>query len=385
MSMRRRILMGLTGVLLIAVVSLGIALSYESPCGTAAPLSADIERMQAVRAHCYGPPTVLQLEEVAKPAISDDQVLVKVRAASVNPVDWHFMRGEPYLMRLGGGLGAPEESLLGVDYAGTVEAVGKNVTRFKPGDRVFGGRNGALREYVTVRHDRNIVHMPENVTFDEAAGVYVAALTALQGLRDQGQLQAGQKVLINGASGGVGTFAIQIAKSMGAEVTAVCSTRNLELVRSLGADLVIDYTKENFTDREAQYDMILDNVSTQSLSAMRRVLKPEGRLVIVGGTSRDPWIGPLWPAIKAYLMSPFVDQPMRLFISQSNPADLAALAQLLREGKMKTVIDRRYPLSETAAAIEYLETGRARGKVIVTMEQDLASSDLTRLGTAQLE
>ena len=274
---------------------------------------------------------------------------------------------------------------MGVDYAGTVEAVGKNVSRFKPGDRVFGGRNGALGEYLPVRHDRNIVHMPENVTFDEAAGVYVAALTALQGLRDQGQLQAGQKVLINGASGGVGTFAVQIAKAMGAEVTAVCSTRNLELVRSLGADLAIDYTKENFTDRAAQYDMILDNVSTQSLSDMRRVLKPEGRLVIVGGTSRNPWIGPLWPAVKAYLMSHFVDQPMGLFISQSNPADLAALAQLLREGKMKTVIDRRYPLSETAAAIEYLETGRARGKVIVTMEQDSASSDLTRRRTARLE
>jgi NADPH:quinone reductase-like Zn-dependent oxidoreductase len=377
MSLRRRILMGLTGVLLVSVVSLGIALSYESPCGTAAPLPADIERMQAVRAHCYGPPSVLQLEDVAKPAISDDQVLVKVRAASVNPVDWHFMRGEPYLMRLDAGLGAPKESLLGVDYAGTVEAVGKNVTRFKPGDRVFGGRNGALGEYVPVRHDRNIVHMPENVTFDEAAGVHVAALTALQGLRDQGQLQAGQKVLINGASGGVGTFAIQIAKSMGAEVTAVCSTRNLELVRSLGADLTIDYTQENFTDREVQYDMILDNVSTQSLSDMRRVLKPEGRLVIVGGTSRDPWIGPLWPVLKAYLLSNFVDQPMGMFISQANPADLATLAQLLREGKMKTVIDRRFPLSETAAAIEYLETGRARGKVIVTVDQDSAAARIS--------
>jgi NADPH:quinone reductase-like Zn-dependent oxidoreductase len=372
MSLRRRILTGLAAVVLIAVVSLCIAISYESPCGTAAPLPAGTERMKSVRAHCYGPPSVLQLEDVAKPVIEDDQVLVKVRAASVNPADWHAMRGEPYFIRMFEGLGAPTESLMGVDYAGTVEAVGKNVTGFKPGDNVFGGRNGALSEYVPVRHDRNIVHLPQNVTFDEAAGVYIAALTALQGLRDHGQLRAGQKVLINGASGGVGTFAIQIAKSMGAEVTAVCSTRNLELVRALGADFAVDYTKENFTDREVQYDMILDNVSTQSLSNMRRVLKPQGRLVIVGGTSRDPWIGPLWSAIKAYLLSPFVDQPMGLFIAQSNPADLAVLAQLLREGKMKTVIDRRYPLSEAAAAIEYLETGRARGKVIVTVSRDAA-------------
>jgi NADPH:quinone reductase-like Zn-dependent oxidoreductase len=283
----------------------------------------------------------------------------------VNPLEWHSLRGEPYFMRLDAGFGAPKDVRMGVDFAGTVEAIGKGVTRFKVGDEVFGGRGGAFAEYVTVRESGSIVHKPANITFEQAASIGIAAITALQGLRDRGHLQPGQKVLINGASGGVGTFAVQIAKALGADVTGVCSTRNVELVRSLGADRVVDYTKENFTELDEQYDVILDNVSTQPLSAMRRVLKPTGKLVIVGGVSRDPWIGPLAGAIKAVFYSPFVDQEMGMFIAHLNQADLNTIAEWLRSGQVRPVIDRRFPLEEISAAIAYLEDGHARGKIIV--------------------
>jgi NADPH:quinone reductase-like Zn-dependent oxidoreductase len=297
----------------------------------------------------------------------DDQVLVKVHAAAVNPLDWHYMRGSPYIMRLGTGLGAPDEPRLGVDFAGTVESVGKDVTRFKPGDAVFGGRTGAFAEFVTVREERALALKPANITFEQAAAVPIAAITALQGLRDKGRLQAGQKVLINGASGGVGTFAVQIAKALGAEVTGVCSTRNVDLVRGLGADHVIDYTRENFTASDQRYDLILDNVGNHSLREVRRALEPNGTLVIVGTSSKGNWVGPLWRPLKAMALSPFVSQELVNIMAQLDPRDLEVLADLMRSGKMTPVIDRRYSLSDVPAAVRYLEEGRARGKVIISV------------------
>lgn len=328
--------------------------------------------MKAVVYSEYGSPDVLKIRDIKKPVPNDDQVLIKVRAASINPLDWHFMEGTPYIMRLGVGLRKPKDPRLGVDMAGEVEAVGKNVTRFKVGDEVFGARNGAFAEYVCARADKAVVLKPANVTFEQAASVAIAAVTALQGLRDKGHLHSGQKVLINGASGGVGTFAVQIAKSFGAEVTGVCSTRNLDLVRSLGADHVIDYTKEDFTKGEQRYDLILDNVGTQPLSGFRGVLKPKGICVMIGGGGPNDGglIGPMGRPVKALLMSPFISQTMGMFMAELNKNDLTILADLMQSGKVKPVIDRTYPLSQIAEAMRYLEKGHARGKVIITMGQD---------------
>jgi NADPH:quinone reductase-like Zn-dependent oxidoreductase len=367
MTLRSRILMIIATLLALAVVSVAIALSYDAPCESPEAVPEGGQRMQAIVYRCYGGPEVLELEEIAKPAPADDEVLVKVHAASVNPLDWHSMRGSPYIMRLSEGLGAPKSTRLGVDFAGTVEAVGKNVQRFKPGDEVFGGKNGALAEYVTVRESRALVLKPANITFEQAAAVPIAAITALQALRDNGGIKPGQQVLINGASGGVGTFAVQIAKSFGAEVTGVCSTRNVDLVRSLGADHVIDYTRENFTEGARRYDLILDNVGNHSPLQYKRVLNPGGSVVIVGGPKGN-WIGPLMGPIKAALLAPFVDEKFGMILAEFKQADLALLGDLMRDGKVTPVIDRRYPLHETQAAITYLETGRARGKVIVDVE-----------------
>jgi NADPH:quinone reductase-like Zn-dependent oxidoreductase len=367
MKLFKRVLGGALILLLLGAAALAVTVSYESPCKNSAAAPATTPRMKAVTSRCYGSPDVLQIEEVEKPVPADDQLLVKVHAAAVNPADWHGMRGEPYIIRLSGGLGAPDDTTMGIDFAGTVEAVGKSVTRFKPGDEVFGGRSGALAEYVVVREQGPVVLKPENLTFEQAGSVGVAAITALQGLRDQGRIKAGQKVLINGASGGVGTFAVQIAKAFGAEVTGVCSTRNLELVRSLGADHVVDYTTTDFTESTEQYDVIFDNVSTQPVSRMRRVMKPEGILVIVGGVSKDPWIGPLSGVIKAAFVAPFVDQQMGMFIAKLNQPDLQLLSDLMREGKVTPVIDKQYTFDQTREAMAYLEEGRARGKVVVTM------------------
>jgi NADPH:quinone reductase-like Zn-dependent oxidoreductase len=321
--------------------------------------------MRAIVHDRYGAPEVLELAEIARPVPADDELLVKVHAAAVNPLDWHYLRGEPYFMRLESGLRAPKSGRLGVDFAGTVEAVGRNVTRFKPGDEVLGGKWGAFAEYVSVREDRAVVSKPAGLTFEQAAAVPVAAITALQALRDKGQLRAGQQVLINGASGGVGTFAVQIAKSLGAEVTGVCSTRNVQMVRSIGADHVVDYTKEDFVGGERRYDLIVDNVGNRSLRDLRRVLKPGGTVVIVGGPSDGKWIGPLVVPIKAFLYSPFVSERFVFLLSELNAKDLAVLRDMLEAGSLRPVIDRRYPLEETRAAIEYLETGRARGKVVI--------------------
>jgi len=320
--------------------------------------------------HCeYGSPDVLTLADVEKPVPNDDQLLVRVRAASVNPLDL-TIRG-PWLIRPILGMRKPKDTRLGVDYAGVVEAVGKNVTQFKPGDEVFGGKNGALADYVCVLADRSVVLKPANMTFEQAASVPVAAITALQGLRDKGKIQGGQKVLVNGASGGVGTFAVQIAKSFGTEVTGVCSTRNVDLVRSIGADLVIDYTKEDFTKTDQRYDLIFDLVGNHSFSERRRILNPNGICVMagIGGAGwHDGFATRLFGELNAYVGSRFVSQKFIAYIAQFNKQDMTFLADLMQSGKMTPVIDRTYKLNQTADALRYLEQGHARGKVVINLD-----------------
>jgi NADPH:quinone reductase-like Zn-dependent oxidoreductase len=270
-------------------------------------------------------------------------------------------------MRLGSGIGAPTNTRFGADFAGTVEAVGQSVTRYRPGDEVFGGKTGAFGEYVSVAEDGALALKPPGVTFEQAAAVPVAGLSALQALRDRGMVEPGMKVLINGASGGVGTFAVQIARSLGAEVTGVCSARNVELVQSLGADHVIDYRQHNYTRGAERYDVIIDNVGNHSPRDNARALKPGGRLVMVGGPSGD-WVGPLKNPLMALLLSPFIDQELILFLGELNGNDLSELAALMQAGDVTPVIDRRYPLAEVPAAIEYSEQGRARGKIVIKVQ-----------------
>ncbi len=371
MTQRYKKILGSVAILAVVIVlSLALLLSHNSACGAAQPVSANTQTMQAAVYRCYGSPDVVKVEEVAKPTLEDNRVLVKVRAASVNPLDWHYVRGDPYLMRASIGIGKPDETRLGVDFAGVVEAVGKNVRRFKPGDEVFGGRSGALAQYVNVRESGSLELKPANMSFEQAAAVPIAAVTALQALRDQGKIRSGQTVLINGASGGVGTFAVQIAKSFGANVTAVTSTRNVTMVRSLGADQIVDYTHEDYTRGAQRYDLILDLVGNRGLLENRRVLKPAGIYVGIGGGGPDDGglIGPMVGPFKQWLLAPFVSQKLTFFVSELNKEDLAVLGGLMQAGKVTPVIDRRYPLSETAAAIRYLEQGHARGKVVVTVE-----------------
>ena len=370
MTRRSKVLGVVLIIMAVTALSGAVMLSHDSPCGIAPALAANTPAMKAVVHRCYGTADVLKVEDVPKPIPGDYGVLVKVHAASVNPLDWHLLRGDPYLMRMGTGLGAPKDSRLGVDFAGTVEAVGKKVTRFKVGDAVFGGRDGALAEYVTVREAGALALKPDNVTFEQAAAVPVAALTALQALRDKGKVQAGQKVLINGASGGVGTFAVQIARSYVADVTGVTSARNAELVRSLGANQVIDYTHEDFTNGPQQYDVIIDLVGNHSLREIRRVLKPQGILVGIGGggVGDGGFLGPILGAVKMLIAAPFISQKIELFMADLTKEDLARVAALMQSGKLVPVIDKRYKLSDSADAIRYLERGHARGKVIVTFE-----------------
>jgi NADPH:quinone reductase-like Zn-dependent oxidoreductase len=321
--------------------------------------------------HCeYGSPDVLELKDVQKPVPNDNQVLVKVRAVAVNPLDLTI--AGPLALRPISGLRKPKETRVGVDYSGTVEAVGKNVTNFKPGDEVFGGKTGSFAEYICVLADRAVVLKPANMTFEQAASVPVAAITALQGLRDKGKIQAGQKVLVNGASGGVGTFAVQIAKSFGTEVTGVCSTRNVDLVRSLGADHVIDYTKEDFTNGAERYDLIFDLVCNHSFSERRRVLTPQGICVMagIGGAGwHDGILGKIVGELYAIARSRFIGQKFVAYIASFNQKDMMALADLMQSGKIKPVIDRTYKLSEVSRALSYLQEGHARGKVVLTVEQ----------------
>lgn len=337
----------------------------DSPC--AEGMAAPRHPMKAIVQCDYGTADVLKLEDIEKPVPAGNEILVRVRAAAANPLDWHYMRGTPYLMRTESGLRKPNSMRLGVDFAGTVEAVGKDVTLFKPGDDVFGGKRGAFAQYVVVPEDRAVVLKPANMSFEQAASVAIAATTALQGLRDKGRIQAGQKVLINGASGGVGTFAVQIAKHYGAHVTGVCSTRNVEMVRSLGADRVIDYKKEDYTRDPQRYDVILDNVGNRTLQDNRRILNPEGIYVLIGGGGPDDgrWIGPMAKPVKAMALSWFVSQDMGMLLADLNKKDLTLLRDLMQAGKVTPVVDWRYKLSETPDAIRYLEEGHARGKVVI--------------------
>lgn len=321
--------------------------------------------MKAIVYHRYGSPDVLRLEEVPKPDVGDGDVLVRVRAAAVNPLDWHLLRGMPYIVRPSSGWFKPKRNIPGVDVAGVVETVGRNVTEFQPGDEVFGEKSRACAEYVC-GPEKLFMRKPANLTLEEAAAVPVGAATALQALRDKGNVQPGQKVLINGASGGVGTFAVQLARSFGAEVTGVCSTPNLDLVRSIGADHVIDYTRQNFTRSKERYDLIIDNAGSHSLLAMRRVLARTGTMVLVGA-SKGNWIGPIARILGASRLSRFGSQKMVGMLTDIQPEDLVFLKDLIEAGKVTPVIDRRYPLSEVPDAIRYLETMHARGKVVITV------------------
>jgi NADPH:quinone reductase-like Zn-dependent oxidoreductase len=368
MKLRHRILSVLAVVLAVAVVSVALVMSHTSPCGPAPVLPAGTTLMNGIVHRCYGSPDVITYEKLTKPSPADDEILVKVRSAAVNPLDWHYLEGTPYLVRLGAGLGTPADPRLGVDFAGTVEAVGKTVTRFKTGDEVFGGHFGSLAEYLVVREERAVVAKPAGVTFEQAAAVPIAAVTALQALRDKAHVHAGQRVLINGASGGVGTFAVQIAKSLGADVTGVCSTKNVAMVRSIGADHVVDYTREDVTRSGQRYDVIIDNVGTHSLLEYRRVLNPKGVYVMVGSNYIGKWFEFLLMPVKGALLSAFVSQKFGTMFADLNKQDLATLADLMQSGKMTPVIDRSYPLSQAADALRYLEAGHARGKVVVSVE-----------------
>lgn len=323
--------------------------------------------MKAVIRKRYGSEDALKIVETERPEPDDDSVLIRVRAASINPADWYGMNGTPLLGRASMGIRRPKTEGLGIDYAGAVEAVGTNVVDFQPGDEVFGGRSGALAEYVAARADRTIVTRPENTSPEEAAAVPVAALTALQGLRDKGRIQPGHKVLINGASGGVGTFAVQIAKTFGAEVTGVCSTRNVELVRSLGADHVVDYTREDFTASGRRYDLLLDVAGSKPWSACARVLEREAILVIVGAPKGNRLLGPLGHVVRLRLGSLRSSQQAAFFIAKLVKEDLLVLRGLLEAGTVKPVVDRQYALSDVADAFRYLGEGHARGKVVVTI------------------
>jgi len=321
--------------------------------------------MRAVVRNTYGSADVLELKEIDKPELVNDGVLVRVRAASINPADWYGLTGGPYVARAQMGLLRPKEQALGVDFAGTVDAVGRDVAKLRPGDEVFGGRSGALAEYVCVRVA--VVPKPANLTFEQAAAVPVAAITALQGLRDKGQLQPGQKVLINGASGGVGTFAVQIAKALGAEVTGVCSTRNVDLVRSLGADHVIDYTREDFTQGDRRYDLMLDVAGSRSWSECKRVLNPKATLVIIGAPKGNRLIGPLSHIVNVRLAALRSSQKVVFFVAKLTKADMTVMRELLEAGNVTPVVDKRYELSEIADAFRYLGEGHAQGKIVLTM------------------
>jgi NADPH:quinone reductase-like Zn-dependent oxidoreductase len=320
--------------------------------------------MKAIVCRTYGPPDVLRVEEMARPTPSDNQVLIRVRAASINPLDWHLMRGSPYAMRVSSGLARPKDPRLGVDVAGVVEMVGSKVTSFRAGDAVFGGCRGAFADFACAG-ETSIVMKPANVTFEQAAAVAIAGCTALQGLRDKGGIQRGHDVLINGASGGVGTFAVQIAKSSGARVTGVCSTRSLDLVRSLGADRVIDYTREDFTRGSDRYDIVLDCHASGSILACARILRPAGRYVIVGLPGRG-LMGPLRAAVKAFALAPLVRRTLTMMMAKASQDDLAFIADLMQRDALAPAIDRLYCLDDVPEAIRYVEQGHARGKVVIS-------------------
>ena len=333
---------------------------------TVPPVTAQPSKMKAIVHERYGRPGVLELREVDRPVLQDDQVLVRVHASSVNPVEWYGVTGF-YFARIGNGLRKPKDTAVGGDLAGRVEAVGGDVTEFEPGDELFGtSGGGSWAEYAAARTER-LAHKPAYVSSEEAAAAPVAGLTALQALRDHGQVQPGQKVLINGASGGVGTFAVQIAKALGAEVTAVCSTRNVEQALALGADRVVDYTQEDFTESAVRHDLMLDIAGSRSFLACRRVLTPDATFVLIGGRMTYRGLGPLPHVAGTILKSKGRSQTVKFFVAKITTEDLSFLGELLEAGKLKSVIDRTYPLTEAAEALAYLGEGHAKGKVVITV------------------
>ncbi|HEY3852456.1 MAG TPA: NAD(P)-dependent alcohol dehydrogenase [Steroidobacteraceae bacterium] len=366
---RRYKILSVIAVLSVLMMScLALALTHDSACRAPPPLAANAPAMKAMVYRCYGSPEVVKLETLEKPRPAPGRMLIKVAAASVNPLDWHYLKGEPYLMRAVVGMGSPNDIRLGVDFAGTVEAVGENVTQFKPGDAVFGGADGSFGEYVTVRAAGSVAPKPASLTFEQAAAVPIAGVTALQALRDYGKVRPGQRVLINGASGGVGTFAVQIAKILGANVTGVCSARNAAMVRAIGADRVIDYTHEDFTRLPERYDLIIDNVGNHSQSEYRRVLTPSGAVVAVGGVNCGACLGPLLTWLGDAVVSPLHRQKRISMLAELNQDDLETLGAWLGARKMTSVIDRAYALSAVPAALGYLEQGHARGKVVIRVQ-----------------
>ena len=323
--------------------------------------------MRAAVRERFGPPDVVEIRDLDKPVPADDEVLVRVRASSLNLGDWYAVQGRPWVGRTAMGLRKPKDERLGTDYAGVVEAVGKDVTDFKAGDEVFGGRSGAFADYVVAKAERAIVPKPTTASYEEAAAVPVAALTALQALRDKGGLEPGQRVLIHGASGGVGTFAVLLAKALGAEVTAVCSTRSVEQARRLGADHVVDYTKDDFSREGRRYDLVIDVAGTRSWSACKRALEPNGTLVIVGGPRKGKLLGPLGGVAGKMLGGLFGSRRVAFFIAKFNKPDMELLRELLAAGKLTPVIDRRFDLGEIGDALRYLGDGHPQGKVVITM------------------
>lgn len=366
MKLRYKITNGVLAVLGLAIFALAITISYTSDCPIPEDIAAGTDTMKAVVSHCYGGPETLEYTDVARPQAGPKDVIVKVHSAALNPLDYHYMRGSPYVLRLFAGIGSPDDHKVGVDFAGVVVETGDEVTRFSAGDSVFGGRGGAFAEYLTIPEDRAIAKKPDSVSFDEAAAIPIAAVTALQALRDHGHIAAGEKILINGASGGVGTYAVQIATALGAQVDGVCSTGNVDMVRALGADQVFDYKNEDYTQSGNQYDLIVDMVGNRSVTANLRVLKPQGRMVRVGGPKGN-WIAPFGPVVRELVISPFIDQEIGGMLAELNSEDLEFLAELMADGRLTSRIDKRYPLSETAEAMSYLETHRARGKVIIAV------------------
>jgi len=365
-------ILGTVVVLIFALLAaVAVAISYDADCEAGQPPQitgqATGQTMLAATHSCYGPPEVLTVGEILRPEPGPDEVQVEIRVAAVNPMDWHYMRGSPYFMRLMSGIGRPKDTRLGTDFAGVVTAVGVDVNRFKPGDNVFGGATGAYAEYVVRSQNHSIAHIPEGVSFKAAAAVPIAGLTALQALRDKGQLHSGERVLINGASGGVGTYAVQMAKGMGAEVTGVCSTGNVSRVLALGADHVIDYKQSDYTQQPTQYDLIIDLVGNHSVLANSEVLAPGGRMVIVAGGYGD-WVGPMINPLMTVILSPFLKHDFFTLMAEFNEKDLELLANMVASGDLQTVIDRHYPLAEVRDAITYSETGRAKGKIIIDVQ-----------------
>ena len=350
---------------MISTKTRSVALAQQRNAGVTAIGLRDT--IKAVVRHRYGSPDVLKLEEIDKPVVKDGEVLVRVHAAGVDRGVWHLMAGRPYLMRIAGfGLRAPKNPTVGMDLAGVVEAVGDNVTRFQPGDDVFGIGVGSFGEYAVAREDK-LASKPENLSFEQAAAVGISGSTALQALRDHGLVQAGQEVLIIGASGGVGTFAVQIAKAFGARVTGVCCTTKMDMVRSIGVDHVIDYSRDDFASGKQRYDLILDIGGNSTLARLRRALNPKGTLVIVGGEGGGPWFGGIDRQLRAMVLSSFVGQKLVSFINKENYEDLIVLKELIESGKVTPVVDRTYPLADAPEAIRYLKEGCAQGKVVITV------------------